>query len=75
MYTHRFANRDVSAQDAAVDRANVLDLQWTLQAAAKLRITLAAHNLLDDAYRLATDRKAPTAFGRHFLVRGEWRLD
>lgn len=67
-YRRRLSDTSVSDQDLTLDQANVIDLVWHLQASRQWQFKAGAYNLLNDTYRLATDRKATFGFGRSFRM-------
>ena len=67
-YRRRLSDTSVSDQDLALDQANIVDVVWHLQATRQWQFKAGAYNLLDDTYRLATDRKATFSFGRSFRI-------
>jgi outer membrane cobalamin receptor len=67
-YRRRLSDTSVSDQDRALDQANLIDVVWHLQASDQWQIKAGAYNLLNDTYRLATDRKATFGFGRSLRI-------
>jgi len=74
-WAHRADKDDPGSAEKPIPSADLLSAHLSFRVASDWSLDVAGHNLLDEEYFPAADRKAPLAAGRSFSLRLAWRGD